>query len=188
MKDNNNNTTEETTEAVVVGSSPLKSTNTGMSITNDDSNNPKTNGIIKLDTKGGIDLSRYTTEELEKYKTVAVGLNVNDNNSILNYGLEVSNKLANTSSGFLQNVRQFDAGEIGDTITDMLSQINMIEIDPSEQSGVKRVLMKIPLVKTLVKKTTKIFQKYDYIKYNIKNFFNLLFVLPWELPSLQSMQ
>ena len=34
----------------------------------------------------------------------------------------------------------------------------------------------------------KIFQKYDYIKYNIKNFFNLLFVLPWELPSLQSMQ
>lgn len=124
--------------------------------------------IISIDKNSGKpDLSKYTSEEIQKYTQMGTALNTNDNNSILNFGLELQNKLAGHSDAFLSNVRTFDAGEIGGSITDLLAEVNYIDIDPSEQSGFKRIMMKIPLVKNLIMSTKKIFQKYDTVSHNI---------------------
>ena len=123
--------------------------------------------IIHLDKNGKVDLTQYTPDQLAKYRTISQDLNAKDNNSILNFGLELQNKLAGQSSAFLGNIRAFDAGEIGTTITDLLTEINYVDIDPSEKSGFSRMLMNIPVLKNLVMSTKKIFQKYDSITNNI---------------------
>lgn len=127
----------------------------------------KNASIISLDPTGKVDLSQYSPEEIEKYKSLSNGLKTTDSNSILNYGVEVQNKLAAHSDTFLSNVRAFDTGEIGNTINDLLSEINYIDIDPTNKPGWQRVLMQIPFLKGLVMNTKKIFQKYDTVSNNV---------------------
>jgi uncharacterized protein YaaN involved in tellurite resistance len=98
---------------------------------------------------------------------MSTALKTNDVNSILNFGAELQNNLAKYSDTFLNSVKAFDAGEIGISITDLLTEINYIDIDPSENGTFKRILLSIPGLKNLVMNTKKIFQKYDTISGNI---------------------
>ena len=124
--------------------------------------------IISLDKQTGKpDMSKYTPQQIQKYTQMSTSLKTSDSNSILNFGLELQNKLAGYSDSFLNNVRSFDAGEIGGSINNLLSEVNYIDIDPSQQSGLKRIMMQIPLLKGLVMNTKKIFQKYDTVSNNI---------------------
>ena len=124
--------------------------------------------IINLNkVTGKPDMSQYTPAEISKYTQMGNILKSSDANSILNFGAELQNKLAGHSDSFLSNVRSFDAGEIGGSINDLLTEVNYIDIDPSQQSGFKRILMQIPGLKNLVMSTKKIFQKYDTVSHNI---------------------
>ncbi len=124
--------------------------------------------IISLDrSTGKPDLSKYTPQEIQKFTAMGNALKTTDSQSILNYGLELQNKLAGHSDAFLSNVRSFDAGEIGGSINNLLSEVNYIDIDPSQQSGLKRFMLQIPGLKNLVMSTKKIFQKYDTVSNNI---------------------
>lgn len=127
----------------------------------------KSVSIIHLNDSGKIDLSKYTQEEIVKYQGMSTALKTNDVNSILNFGAELQNNLAKYSDTFLNSVKAFDAGEIGISITDLLTEINYIDIDPSENGTFKRILLSIPGLKNLVMNTKKIFQKYDTISGNI---------------------
>jgi uncharacterized protein YaaN involved in tellurite resistance len=122
---------------------------------------------MKLDKTGKPNVANLTPADLQKYKQIGAALNPTDPNSILNYGQALQNKLAGFSDTFLNNVRAFDAGEIGGTITDLLANVNMIEIDPSSQPMLKRMLMAIPGMKNVVMSTKKMFQKYDTVSKNI---------------------
>jgi len=123
--------------------------------------------IISLDKSGKPDLSKYSSQEIDKFTKMGDSLKTKDSNSILNFGLELQNKLAGHSDSFLQNVRSFDAGEIGGSINNLLAEVNYIDIDPSQQSGLKRIMMQIPGLKNLMMSTKKIFQKYDTVSNNI---------------------
>lgn len=123
--------------------------------------------LIKLDQSGKPDLSKLSPQDIERFKSMSNSLNVKDNNSILSFGLDLQNKLAGYSDQFLNNIRAFDAGEIGTSITDLLTELNYVDIDPSQKSGFQRFLMSLPLVNKLVMNTKKIFQKYDTISNNI---------------------
>lgn len=122
---------------------------------------------MKLDKSGKPDFNKLTPNELAKCKQLGSSLNSTDPNSILNYGQALQNKMAGFSDSFLNNVRAFDAGVIGGTITDLLANVNMIDIDPSQKPMLTRMLMTIPGVKNLVMSTKKMFQKYDSVSKNI---------------------
>lgn len=130
-------------------------------------NKPQSISIIHLGETGKPDLTKYTPEQIEKFKGLANNLDTKDANSIVNFGLELQNKLSGYSDSFLQGVRAFDAGEVGTHITDLLTELNYIDIDPSQQSMLKRLLMSIPFLKDIVMNTKKIFQKYDTVSGNI---------------------
>jgi len=123
--------------------------------------------IIHLDQTGRVDLTKYSETELSKFKQLSEQLKSDDQNSISNFGLQLQTKLAGYSDQFLSNVRAFDAGEVGTSITDLLAEINYVDIDPSEQGPFKRLLLQIPGIKNLIMNTKKIFQKYDTISGNI---------------------
>ena len=85
--------------------------------------------LSATDRAGKPDMSKFTPEQIDRFKQKTAMIKTDDNTSILNFGLDVQNKLSASSSSFLNNVRAFDAGEIGNSITDLLTEINHIEID-----------------------------------------------------------
>jgi len=130
------------------------STNTNYEIIKSNSNK----GITKIDK------SQYTKEELAKYESITSGLTIKDN-SVLEFGSELEKKLAEYSDDFLNNIKAFDAGEIGSSINDLLSHINYA--DPASQGKIKTFLAKIPGVKYLMKTSDQYLSKYDSVSKNI---------------------
>lgn len=131
---------------------------------------PAVNKGLVLDKATGLpDFAKIPPAEMQRYRQIGSALNPADTNSILNYGQQLQNRLSGFSDQFLNNVRAFDAGVIGDTITDLLGNVNMIEIDPSSKPMYQRALMMIPGVKNIIMSTKKMFQKYDTVSKNIDN-------------------
>ncbi len=138
--------------------------------------NPATNTqlipSVKLDKEGNVDLSKITPEDEQKLSEISKTIDPKDVNSILNYGVEVQSSMEKYSNAFLTSVRTYNSGEVGGLITDLLSELNYIDVDELEQSGFKQILSKIPFLKRIVVDTEKLFQKYDTVVNNIDKITN----------------
>lgn len=162
---------EEIQDAVVVETiKPIKPKKRKVDKSIDIDNIDKSKSVpIKLvDKMKNLDLSNYTKEEIAVFKKKANELDLTDGAAILNFGLPVQQKMSSSSNSFLENIRAFDTGEIGGSITDLLTNINYIEVDPGQQSLMKRIAMRIPFLKKTVMNVTKMFEKYDTVNGNIE--------------------
>lgn len=131
------------------------------------STEPLSNLPVKLDKEGNADLARLSPAEISKYKEMNKSLQPSDVNSILNYGIEAQGSMEKYSNDFLTSVRTFNSGDVGGLINELLTELNYIDVDELNQSGVKSFLSKIPFLKNLVVDVKKIFQKYDVVVNNI---------------------
>jgi uncharacterized protein YaaN involved in tellurite resistance len=102
---------------------------------------------VKLDKEGNVDLTNITPEEVKKFSEKGKDLNPADVNSILNYGTDVQASMERYSNTFLTSVRTFDSGEVGTLITDLLHELNYIDVDELEQNAFVRVLSRIPIIR-----------------------------------------
>ncbi|WP_121249305.1 toxic anion resistance protein [Mucilaginibacter phyllosphaerae] len=127
---------------------------------------------VKLDKDGNIDLTNITPDEVKKFSEKSKDLNPADVNSILNYGADLQQGMERYSNTFLSSVRTFDAGEVGTLITDLLHELNYIDVDELEQNAFMRILSRIPIIKTLVMDTKKMFAKYDLVVSNVDKIVN----------------
>jgi uncharacterized protein YaaN involved in tellurite resistance len=130
------------------------------------------NTPVKLDKDGNVDLTNMTPDEAQKYSEKGKDLNPADVNSILNYGADLQQGMERYSNTFLASVRTFDSGEVGTLITDLLHELNYIDVDELEQNAFVRVLSRIPLIRTLVMDTKKMFAKYDLVVNNVDKIVN----------------
>jgi uncharacterized protein YaaN involved in tellurite resistance len=131
-----------------------------------------TNTPVKLDKEGNVDLTNITADEVKKYSEKGKDLNPADVNSILNYGTDVQASMERYSNTFLTSVRTFDSGEVGTLITDLLHELNYIDVDELEQNAFVRILSRIPIIRTLVMDTKKMFAKYDLVVNNVDKITN----------------
>ncbi|AMR34634.1 tellurite resistance protein [Mucilaginibacter sp. PAMC 26640] len=131
-----------------------------------------TNTPVKLAKDGTVDLSNITPDEVKKYGELSKDLNPKDVNSILNYGTEVQNSMERYSNTFLSSVRTFNSGEVGVLITDLLNELNYIDVDELNQSGFMKFVTSIPFLKGIVMDTKKLFAKYDTVVNNIDKITN----------------
>lgn len=127
--------------------------------------NGKNNELVIKNENNNIDLSQYSPEEIQKFNSLTNDLAVVNNESILNFGSDLQKQLAQYSDDFLNNIKSFDAGEIGGTINDLLHELSYA--DPEKQGIVKKTLLKIPGVNKLVKNTDKLLKKYESVSGNI---------------------
>jgi len=127
---------------------------------------------VKLDKDGNVDLSKITPEDEQKLSEISKTINPADVNSILNYGVEVQNSMEKYSNAFLTSVRTYNSGEVGVLITDLLSELNYIDVDELEQNSFQHILSKIPFLKKIMVDTQKLFQKYDTVVNNIDKITN----------------
>jgi uncharacterized protein YaaN involved in tellurite resistance len=127
---------------------------------------------VKLDKDGNVDLTNITPAEVQKYSAISKDLNPADVNSILNYGTEVQASMERYSNTFLTSVRTFDSGEVGVLITDLLNELNYIDVDELNQSAFMKFVSHIPLLNKLVMDTKKLFAKYDTVVNSIDKITN----------------
>ena len=121
-----------------------------------------------IDESGNVNLTALSDEEKQKYAKLNKSLVVTDINSISNYGSDLQNIMGRYSTDFLTAVRANQSGEIGGLINDLLNELGYIDVDElKEPSMFKKVIRKIPILKSLVSSVDKIFSKYDSIAKNV---------------------
>lgn len=126
----------------------------------------------RIDRDGNVDLSHLSQNEIDKLSQLNRSLVVTDVNSVLNYGADLQATMEKYSNDFLTSVRTFNSGEVGTHISDLLTELNYIDVDELNQSAFKSFLSKIPLVKNLVVNVKRIFQKYDTVISNVDKISN----------------
>jgi uncharacterized protein YaaN involved in tellurite resistance len=128
--------------------------------------------VMKVDKEGNVNLNLIKPEEQQKYTEISKALNPSDVNSILNYGADVQGSMEKYSNQFLTSVRTYNSGEVGGLITDLLTELNYIDVDELNQGAVKSFLLHIPFVKSLIFDAKKLFAKYDTVVDNIDKISN----------------
>lgn len=124
--------------------------------------------IRVIDDNGNINTSAISEEDKKRYSQLTRNLVVTDINSISNYGSDIQNVMGKYSNDFLTAVRTPQSGEIGTLITDLLSELDYIDVDElKEPSALTKVIRKIPILNKLVKSVDKILNKYDSIAENV---------------------
>lgn len=124
--------------------------------------------IRVIDDNGNINISAISEEDKKRYSQLTRNLVVTDINSISNYGSDIQNVMGKYSNDFLTAVRTPQSGEIGTLITDLLSELDYIDVDElKEPSALTKVIRKIPILNKLVKSVDKILNKYDSIADNV---------------------
>lgn len=105
-----------------------------------------------------------TPEKIERYQSIAKSLVVTDMNSINNYGSELSTIMSQNSDELLKAVRTDNGGEVSKLTSELLGQLEMIDIDElGKDSSWKTIMRKIPILKNFVPSIQQILNKYDTI-------------------------
>jgi len=113
-------------------------------------------------------LAALTDEERAKYRALTERINPHDLSTIHEYGSELSSVVAENGERLLSSVRSDNGGEIVGLVTELLQQLNMIDIDDiNSDSRMKRFLARIPVVRRLVKNLENAKIKYNDIAANV---------------------
>lgn len=103
-------------------------------------------------------------EKIERYQSINKSLVVTDMNSINNYGSELSTIMSQNSDELLKAVRTDNGGEVSKLTSDLLGQLEMIDIDElGKDSSWKSIMRKLPLLNRFVPSIQQILNKYDTI-------------------------
>lgn len=132
---------------------------------------PQVNNSV-IDKNGNVDLAQLGTTDVQKYDSLSGSIDEQNPNSIINFGSELQNSLANQSDSFLNNVRKSNSGEVGDLINKLLVELNYVDVDEIEGSSMKKFLKKIPFLNKMVSSVETLFVKYDKIVNNISDISN----------------
>lgn len=132
---------------------------------------PVENSLV-ISKDGNVNLENIAPNDLSIYQSISGQLNENDANSIINFGSEIQQNISRQSDNFLNSVRTQNSGEVGNYINELLTELNYIDVDELNQSGFKKFISGIPLLKNLLSNAEKIFQKYDKVTVNIDKISN----------------
>ena len=117
---------------------------------------------------GEINISCLSDSEKEHYNKLNKSLVVKDINSIANYGADLQTTMSKYSNEFLTAVRSSNGGEIGSLITNLLGELNYIDVDELKApTKLQKFVRRIPILNKLVANVDKLLHKYDSITKNI---------------------
>ena len=113
-------------------------------------------------------LKSLTPEERAKYLALTDKVDVHNLTTVHEYGSELNSVVAENGERFLASVKAGDGGEIVALTTELLSQLNMINIDEiNSDTKWKNFLRKLPVVRKFVTSIENIKIKYNDIAENV---------------------
>ena len=94
----------------------------------------QTNGNLALE-------AQLTAEELKQVEDFSKQIDISNTTGVMNYGVGTQKKLADFSEKAIENVRTKDMGEVGDMITDLVTELKGFEIEEDEK-GIRALFKK----------------------------------------------
>ena len=92
------------------------------------------NGNIALE-------AQLTAEELKQVDEFSKQIDISNTTGVMNYGVGTQKKLADFSEKAIENVRTKDMGEVGNMITDLVTELKGFEIEEDEK-GIRALFKK----------------------------------------------
>ncbi|MBO6273845.1 toxic anion resistance protein [bacterium] len=131
----------------------------------------ETENISKMKQIATINKMNLTKAEVKNLEKIGSSLKIEDPNSITNYGCELQSIMSSNADSMIANARASKVDEIGEIVTDLLSELNMIDVDDltNSQSSIKRFFSKLPLIGGLIKQAQNQMVKYESVKSNLQD-------------------
>lgn len=107
------------------------------------------------------EMNELTTEEQQTVDSYVEAIDIKDSQMVLQYGAGAQQKIASFSETALNNVRTKDLGEIGDMLTDVVTELR--SFDATETKGF------LGIFKKGANKATALKAKYDKAETNVNN-------------------
>ncbi|SFP96530.1 Uncharacterized conserved protein YaaN involved in tellurite resistance [Butyrivibrio proteoclasticus] len=120
----------------------------------------KDNGNIAME-------AQLSAEELKQVDEFSKQIDISNSTGIMNYGVGTQKKLADFSEKAIDNVRTKDMGEVGDMITDLVTQLKNFDVE-EEEKGLKA------LFKKSSNKIEALKAKYSKVETNVQTISNEL--------------
>lgn len=115
-----------------------------------------------------VKIQNLTEEEKAKYLALTEKINSRDLTTITNYGAELNEVVAKNGDKLLSSVRSDSGGEIVELVTDLMKQLNIIDIDKiNSNSKLRKMLSSIPVLNKLVTSVENIKVKYNDVLTNV---------------------
>lgn len=115
-----------------------------------------------------VKLQEMSEEEKSKYLALTTKINSHDLTTIHEYGSELSQVVAENGDRLLSSVKSDNGGEIVELVTDLLKQLNMINIDDiNSDKKFKRFIAKIPILKKFITSIDNVKVKYNDVSTNV---------------------
>ena len=122
----------------------------------------------KVKDKGNVAMeAQLSAEELKQVEDFSKQIDISNTTGIMNYGVGTQKKLADFSEKAIDNVRTKDMGQVGDMITDLVTQLKSFEIEEDEK-GLKA------LFKRSSNKIEGMKAKYNKVETNVETISNEL--------------
>ncbi|MFW6351218.1 MAG: toxic anion resistance protein [Bacteroidota bacterium] len=112
-----------------------------------------------------IELNKLEPAQIEKAKDIALSIDVSDSQSVIQYGIGAQSRISEFSDSVLSKVRSKDSGYIGETLTDLGTQVKSMRI---EKLGSNSVFSKIPLLGGLVNSIQRFMSRYEKVSTQIE--------------------
>ena len=115
--------------------------------------------------KKEVSLKDLTPDEKKKVDEIAAQIDINDSQGIIQYGVGAQSNISNFADSILEQVKAKDAGEVGETLTDLMLTVKKLDVD--SLSG-ESFMSKIPLIGNLVNSAKKFVAQYQSIEHHME--------------------
>ncbi|MBO6240687.1 MAG: toxic anion resistance protein [Butyrivibrio sp.] len=111
--------------------------------------------------------AQLSEEELKQVEEFSKQIDISNSTGIMNYGVGTQKKLADFSEKAIDNVKTKDMGEVGDMITDLVTQLKNFDVE-EEEKGLRA------LFKKSANKIESLKAKYSKVETNVQTISNEL--------------
>jgi uncharacterized protein YaaN involved in tellurite resistance len=122
--------------------------------------------LVKKDSDESFELQKFPKEEQDKINSIVKGINLEDSQGVISYGIGAQKEISEFSNTILQEVKTKDTGFVGDILSDMVVKIKDLKVDALGSSN--DMLSKIPLLNAFVDAVKRFMAKYEKISVNLE--------------------
>ena len=115
--------------------------------------------------ESSLNISSLEPQEKEKALGIANGINIDDSQGIIQYGVSAQSKIAGFADTILSQVRNKDSGYVGEVLGDLVRKVKDLRIGELKSGG---ALGNLPIIGGLVNSFRKFISKYEKISVQIE--------------------
>jgi len=128
--------------------------------------------LLKQDTLALVDTKNFTEEQNLRVSEIVAEINIENNQSILEYGMGEQKQISLHADSILQDIRSKESGLVGETLTDLVMKVK--EVGAADLDGSKTGLAKLPIIGALLDKSKRFVVKYEKLSVQIDSIVDAL--------------